>query len=336
MPPDHPEFAPEDETDDGGARKSFMEHLQDLRGALVRSVIAIGAALILCLFLDARLVSLLMEPLNRMHMFEKAVPTVSLQIGATTLGPFPVTREQFPALPPGDAPHVVYQLGTTRIGADQVVTLRLDPNPPPDQSRDVHLHNFSPAEAFFVAFHVAMYGALVISSPAWIYFLGGFILPAFKRRERNIVLSWVGWSVLLAVAGLLLTYFLLLPVALRASMKYSELLGFNSSEWRADEYVNFVCKFLFGMAIGFQFPLVVLFLVKIGIVTHQQLAHFRRHVIVVSLILGALLTTPEVITQVAMAVPLYLLYEICIWIAWYWDWKAKSEKRKAESGNGRS
>jgi sec-independent protein translocase protein TatC len=43
-----------------------------------------------------------------------------------------------------------------------------------------------------------------------------------------------------------------------------------------------------------------------------------------------------VITQVAMAVPLYLLYEICIWIAWYWDWKAKSEKRKAESGNGRS
>jgi len=324
-----PDLSP-DADDEGGARKSFMEHLQDLRGALVRSVIVIGVALIVCLFLDARLVSILMQPLSRMHMFEKPVPTVAFQIGSTTLGPYPVTREQFPSLPPGDAPHVVFQVGATRIGQDQVVTLHLDPNAPPASNTDVRLHNFSPAEAFFVAFHVALYGALVISSPFWIYFLGGFILPAFKRRERNIVLSWVGWSAFLAAAGLLLTYYLLLPVALRASMKYSDLLGFNSSEWRADEYVNFVCKFLLGMAVGFQFPLVVLFLVKVGLVTHRQLAHFRRHVIVVSLILGALLTTPEVITQVAMAIPLYLLYEICIWIAWYWDWKKRRSGASSE------
>jgi len=58
-------------------------------------------------------------------------------------------------------------------------------------------------------------------------------------------------------------------------------------------------------------------------VTHRQLAHYRRHVIVLCFILGAVLTTPEVITQFAMAVPLYLLYEICIWIAWYWDWKKR-------------
>jgi sec-independent protein translocase protein TatC len=321
MSAEEPEFSPEAE--EGGARKSFMEHLQDLRSALVRSVIAIGAALIICLFLDSTLVGILMQPLNRMHMFEKPVPTVAIRIGATTLGPYPVTREQFPDLPPGDAPHVVFQVGTTRIGQDQVVTLRLDPAAPSSDRTDIHLHNFSPAEAFFVAFHVALYGALVISSPFWIYYIGGFILPAFKRRERNIVLSWMGWSVALAATGVLLTYFVLLPVALRASVKYSELLGFSASEWRADEYVNFVCKFLFGMAIGFQFPLVVLFLVKVGILTHKQLAHFRRHVIVLSLILGALLTTPEVVTQVAMAVPLYLLYESCIWIAWYWDWKKR-------------
>jgi sec-independent protein translocase protein TatC len=62
-----------------------------------------------------------------------------------------------------------------------------------------------------------------------------------------------------------------------------------------------------------------------GILSYAQLAKFRRHVIVISLVLGAVLTTPEVITQVAMAVPLYILYEVCIWIAWYWEWK----KRKA-------
>jgi sec-independent protein translocase protein TatC len=108
-------------------------------------------------------------------------------------------------------------------------------------------------------------------------------------------------------------------------MKYSDLLGFSATDWRASEYIDFVCKFLLGMGVGFQFPLVVLILVKMGLVTHRQLAHYRRHVLVISLILGAILTTPEVFTQVAMAVPLYLLYEICILIAWYWDWK----KRKA-------
>ena len=321
MAAEEPEFALEGE--DTGARKSFLGHLQDLRGALIRSAIAIAIAFFICVFTGPQLVNLLEQPLRRMHMFEKATPTVALQIGSTTVGPFPVTRDQFPALPPGDAPHAVYKVGTVQIGPDQVMTLKLDPGASANGGLEVRLHNLSPNEAFFVAFHVAIYGALVISSPFWIYFLGSFILPAFKRRERNLVVSWLGWSAFLALAGLLSTYFYLLPVALRASVKYSEMLGFNAADWRADEYISFVCKFLLGMAIGFQFPLVVLFFVKIGLLTYRQLAYFRRHVVVISLILGALLTTPDVITQIAMAVPLYLLYEVCICIAWYWEWKKK-------------
>ena len=80
---------------------------------------------------------------------------------------------------------------------------------------------------------------------------------------------------------------------------------------------------VFGMGLGFQFPIIVLFLVKLGLITHAHLAKYRRHVCVLSFILGAVLTTPEVITQVAMAIPLYLLYEICIWIAWYWERKKR-------------
>jgi hypothetical protein len=63
--------------------------------------------------------------------------------------------------------------------------------------------------------------------------------------------------------------------------------------------------------------------VKIGVATHHDLAKYRRHVILLNFILGAVLTTPEVLTQVAMAIPLCLLYEACIWIAWYWDWKQR-------------
>jgi len=316
------DFLPEDAAE-GGERKSFWEHINDLRRAITRSAIAIGVALMVCLFLDDKLVAILEYPLRRMDMFEKALPQVTLQLGATKFGPFEVTREQFPALPPGTAPHAVFQLGVKEIGGEQVLTLRHDAAAPEPDGLKVRLHNLGPAEAFFVAFHVALYGAFILSSPFWIYYMGGFLLPAFKQNEKRALLQWLGWGVLLFLSGVLLTYFLLLPVALRASVEYSHLLGFAAHDWRAEEYINFVCKFIVGMGVGFQFPLVVLFLVKLGILTHRDLAKYRRHVIVLVLILGALLTTPEVITQVAMAVPLYLLYEICIWIAWYWDRKKR-------------
>ncbi|MFY9926053.1 MAG: twin-arginine translocase subunit TatC [Opitutaceae bacterium] len=313
------------DVEDVGPKKSFWGHLADLRTALIRSAVVIVVALVVCLLISPWIVKVLEEPMRRMHMFEKPKPTVSLLIGDTRLGPFEVTREQFPGLPPGEAPHVVFRVGTAPMGTEQVATLTLEPDPKGTDPLEVRLHNFSPAESFMVAFHVALFAALAVSSPFWIFFMGGFVLPALNLRERKVIFSWLGWSAFLFVAGVLSTYFVLLPVALRASVQYSELLGFSAQDWRAQEYINFVCKFIFGMGLGFQFPLIVLFLVKIGVLTHEHLKKYRRHVAVLSLILGAVLTTPEVVTQVAMAIPLYLLYEVCIWIAWYWERK----KRKA-------
>jgi len=317
------EFTTDEE--DQGARKSFWDHVQDLRTAIVRSVIAIGIAIMICLLITPQIVAILERPLKHMRMFEHPKPTVTLEIGKARFGPFEVTKEEFPALPEGASPQAVFHIGTIKIGTQQVLTLVPDLNTAQDPPLEVRLHNLSPSEAFFTAFHVALYAAIIISSPFWIYFLGSFIVPAFKRKERKSIFAWVSWGVLLALAGVMLTYFLMLPIALRASMTYSNLLGFDAQDWRADEYISFVCKFLLGMGLGFQFPLVVLIFVKMGILSYAQLAKFRRHVIVISLVLGAVLTTPEVITQVAMAVPLYILYEVCIWIAWYWEWK----KRKA-------
>jgi len=316
-PPDTPEEA-------GGERKSFWDHLNDLRTALLRSAIAIGLALIACLFVADKLVFVLEYPLQHIDRFEKPRPTVAFKLGGTELGPFPVSREDFPGLPPGEAPHVVYRLGTTQVGNQQVLTLQ----PSVDRTGaagalQIRLHNLSPGESFFLAFRIALYGAIIVSAPFWLYFLGQFFLPALSIRERKVLFQWLTWGVLLFFVGVALTYFLLLPIALRVSVEYSQLLGFDANDWRADAYIGFVTKFLIGMGLGFQFPIIVLLLVKIGLLTHRQLAHYRRHVVVVTLILGALLTTPEVVTQIAMAVPLYLLYEISIWIAWYWDWKKR-------------
>jgi sec-independent protein translocase protein TatC len=326
------EVPPASATDEiGGERKSFWDHLRDLRTALLRSAIAIGAALIVCLFVVDKIVVLLEYPLQHIDQFEKPRPTVAFKIGSAELGPFPVTAADFPGLPPGDAPHAVYRVGVVKIGDQQVLALQPSDEPGTAASAlQVRLHNLSPGESFFLAFRISLYAAIIVSAPFWIYFLGQFFLPALSIRERKVLYQWMAWGLLLFFIGVCLTYFVLLPIALRVSVQYSQLLGFDANDWRADAYIGFVTKFIIGMGLGFQFPIVVLLLVKIGLLTHQQLAHYRRHVVVITLILGALLTTPEVVTQVAMAVPLYLLYEISIWIAWYWDWK----KRRADVAAG--
>src|SRR5437588_11690618 len=103
-------------------------------------------------------------------------------------------------------------------------------------------------------------------------------------------------------------------------------MGVKLPEWLAETYFGFVTNFLLGMCVGFDLPVVLLALFKIGILDYKKLSAMRRYMIVINLILGALLTTPEVFTQIMMAVPLQLLYEISVWIAWYWE---RKEKKRA-------
>jgi sec-independent protein translocase protein TatC len=317
------------EPEDTGVKKSFWDHLRDLRTSLLRSAIAIGLALVVCLLIADKLVMILEHPLKRIDLFQDPKPSVTFKIGDTRFGPYVVTPEQFAGLPEGTAPQTVYQLGMTKIGEHQVATLNPLPSIEGGEAGGtlrVRLLNLSPTEAFFVAFRVAIYGAIIVAAPFWIYFMGQFFLPALSIREKKVFFQWLGWGTFLFFTGVLLTFYLLLPIALRASVEFSHLMGFEGYDWKADAYIGFVTKFIVGMGVGFQFPVIVLLLVKMGFVTHHQLAHYRRHVVVLTLILGALLTTPEVVTQVAMAIPLYILYEISIAIARYWDWK----DRKAE------
>ncbi|HUZ07941.1 MAG TPA: twin-arginine translocase subunit TatC, partial [Candidatus Paceibacterota bacterium] len=98
-------------------------------------------------------------------------------------------------------------------------------------------------------------------------------------------------------------------------------------EWRAETYFSFVTKFLLGMGLGFELPVVLLALVKIGVLDYKKLTSLRRYMIVINLVIGALLTTPEPFTQVIMAVVLQVLFEISVWVAWYWE--RRDRKRAA-------
>jgi sec-independent protein translocase protein TatC len=222
------------------------------------------------------------------------------------------------------------------LGTNQVLGWRISDSPAAiaaARKMNVELVNLSPAGGFVVAFLVGLYGGALLASPFIFYFVAGFVFPALKIRERKYVYHGLVIGVGLFLTGVAFCYFILMPVALAAAQMYSQWLGFGALQWRAEDYIGFVCKFMLGMGLGFELPVVILTLVKIGVIDYRTLAKARRYMIVINLILGAVLTTPEPITQLVMFVPLQLLYEVTVWIAWYWDRREKKRAHAAETAS---
>jgi Tat protein translocase TatC len=194
------------------------------------------------------------------------------------------------------------------------------------------INALGPAKAFLIGFHVAMYAGVALASPFLLLFIGQFVLPALRIKERKYLYRGLAFAVPLFVCGVCFCYFILLPAALAASQLYSDWFGFSSNIWDAGDYIGFVSKFMLGMGLGFELPVVILVLVKIGLLSYRTLAKARPYMIVINLVLGAVLTTPEVFTQVLMAIPLQVLFEISVWIAWYWERKERKRRAAEEAG----
>jgi len=318
------------EESEGGPVKSFLEHLEDFRWVLVKSVAALAVAMVICLVSGNYVVQILKWPLTRAKIhYPDANQIAVVNFGTNHLGNFQFSPEQQKFFNLGTNHFVSVQIEPLTIGTNQSLGWHInsDPEAIADAQRmHIELINLSPAGGFFVAFQVAIYAGMVLAAPFIFYFVASFVFPALKFRERKYIYRGLFFGVGLFIAGVSFCYFILMPIALAASQMYSNWLGFGAIQWRAEEYISFVCRFLLGMGLGFELPVVILTLVKIGIVNYSMLSKARRYMIVINLVLGAVLTTPEVITQLTMFVPLQLLYEITVWIAWYWD---RRDKKRA-------
>ncbi len=321
----------QEEEEEGGPVKSFLEHLEDLRWVLIKSATALGVAILICLIAGNHVVQILKRPLAKARIaYPGTNQVVTFLIGTNQFGPVRLSPEDQQRFALGTNRFVALRLELATFGTNQFITWRVDSDPELAQKAqrlNVDLLNLSPASGFFVAFQVAFYGGMVLASPFIFYFVCAFVFPALKMRERFYVYRGLGFGIGLFLLGVAFCYFALMPVALVASQKYSQWLGFSATQWKADDYISFVCKFMLGMGLGFEMPVVLLTLVKIGILDYAMLSKARKYMIVINLFLGAVLTTPEVITQLIMFLPLQVLYEISVWIAWYWERQQK--KREA-------
>ncbi len=168
-------------------------------------------------------------------------------------------------------------------------------------------------EGFLVQLEMACVGGIVIASPVILWQLLGFIAPALYKREKKAFFAAFAAAVLLFAGGIVFGYIVVIKFALRTflvdySQGYTQMIS-------AGNYLSFFLNFLLPFGLAFLVPLVTLILSRLGIIKSKQLKKKRRYAVLAILIAAAFLTPPDVLSQVLLAAPMYLLYEASIGIA---------------------
>lgn len=178
----------------------------------------------------------------------------------------------------------------------------------------------SPAEGFITVMKVAFYSALFFSFPIFLTQFYLFLSPALYKKEKKIVLLILFFSPFLFLLGACLAYFFLLPITFKFFLGF-EVQGLAGStiipiqlETKISEYLNLIIEIIFSFGIAFQLPFCLLFLIRIGLLSVDGLKVRRKYWIVIIFIIAAILTPPDVISQISLAIPLVLLFEIVILI----------------------
>lgn len=187
-------------------------------------------------------------------------------------------------------------------------------------------------EGFMFQLKIALLGGCVLASPVIIYQIMRFILPALYSHEKKVFYLMSFFGVLLFVGGVCFGYFLVLQPVMSTLLR---LAGNDLTPMiTASSYMSFVLGFLLPFGIVFEIPMVIYFLTNVGVITPDQLTKVRKYVLLIVLIVAALLTPPDVVSQLCLAAPMLLLYEAGILISKVvYKRKCKKEAKKAENEN---
>jgi sec-independent protein translocase protein TatC len=181
----------------------------------------------------------------------------------------------------------------------------------------------SPTEAFFVIIKLSILVGVIAAMPFIFYQVWKYVGVALKKKERKYLIYFGPVSFLLFLLGAGFAFRTVLPLAMRFLLSFSK--DFMEPMITLNSYVSFLIKMITAFGLMFELPLVVLFLSKLGLVTPEALKKGRRYAIVVIFVAAAVLTPPDVISQIMLAVPILILYEISIWIC-----KSVTKKREQE------
>jgi sec-independent protein translocase protein TatC len=192
------------------------------------------------------------------------------------------------------------------------------------------LVTFGVVDPFSIHMEISIFGGVILSLPFLLYFAGQFLLPALTPREKRFLAPIFAAGAFLFLVGVSFCYAFVLKATLLFFLSYNDYLGFGTM-WTAKSLIDFEVQMLMGFGLAFELPLVILVLNLLGIVSADQLASKRRHAAFAIFIAACcIIPSTDLFSLSVLTVPMYVLYEACIWIARI----VEHRRRAAEGGAG--
>ncbi|ENZ80527.1 MULTISPECIES: twin-arginine translocase subunit TatC [Caulobacter] len=288
-------YDPEDEIE--SSRAPLLDHLIELRMRLIICVGAIAVAFGIC------------------FAFVK-------QIFLFLVRPFTVAEGLKAVQESGGGHHGSFDLLLALVGIKHV---------PPGALKDITLQATAPLEQFFTNIKLSAFAAIVLAFPIIAWQLYRFVAPGLYKQERNAFLPFLIASPVLFLMGAALVYYVMLPFVLWFSLS-QQIVGEGVKvvlQTKVSEYLTLVTTLLLAFGLSFQLPVVLSLAGLAGLVDSKMLRSGRRYAIVAVFVVAAIVTPPDPISQITLAVPLCLLYEISIWCVWLIERRRKKEDEEA-------
>jgi sec-independent protein translocase protein TatC len=357
-----------DQSNPDGHEKPFLEHLEDLRVMVTRIVVTLLVATIACYALKDSLMDLLRQPIEAVweqnqqdKLPEEITPDVWEQAKRSSnfiAALSPAERQvYFQQFSDPDLPFYTKCAGYYRAArsiddhpnrlkfieslpqiseAEKAFTLKLledDKNLPNAQidakNNVVYMRSLKPTETFMLSLKLAFFAGVIVSFPLILAYILQFVVPGLKENEKKALWPALVIGFGLFLAGIFFCYFMVLPKALEFFYTYSMGMGVEN-EWRIGDYITFATQFTLIFGLAFELPVVVMTLVKIGLLDYEVMSRTRSYAIVSIFVIAAIITpTGDALTLSMLAAPMCLLYEICIWFA-YFTRKKELEEEAAE------
>ena len=204
------------------------------------------------------------------------------------------------------------------IFAEQIYNFLVEPyaNAVKDDQNSRRLIFTALHETFITYLKVAFFAAIFLGSPVLLIQIYKFIAPGLYKNEKKALLPYLIFTPVLFLFGGLLVYYLIMPLAIKFFLSF-ESIGTNTSlpiqlEAKVNEYLSLIMRLIFAFGISFQLPILLNLLAKIGVVNSNYLKKTRRYLVVIIFTVAAILTPPDPITQIGLAIPLLILYELSI------------------------